>query len=67
MDPDHEKLLRAAVNRGHKVMFIAAEGACSVCRMLDRRVFDPTIAPTIPVKGCEDEACRCEYLPVAGA
>lgn len=67
MDPDHGKLLRAAVRRGHKVMFTAAEDACSVCRMLDGRVFEPTIAPTIPVKGCQNETCRCDYVPVSGA
>jgi len=62
--PKLEKLLAAAVRRGHKVMFTAAEGACAVCRMLDGRVFDPKIAPTIPVKGCENERCRCEYVAV---
>jgi len=65
MDPDQRKLLAAAVRRGHKVLFTAAEEACSVCRMLDGRVFDPTIAPTIPVKGCDHRACRCEYAAVS--
>lgn len=60
-----QDLLSAAVRRGHKITFIAVEGACSVCRMLDGRVFDPTIAPVIPVKGCENEVCRCEYLPAS--
>ena len=65
MDPNPAEVLAAAVRRGHRVMFVAVEEACSVCRMLDGRVFEPTIAPTIPVKGCENQVCRCDYVPVS--
>lgn len=64
MDRYNQILLADAVKREIKVKFSALEGACSVCRMLDQRVFDPKIAPTIPVRGCQSQACRCEYLPV---
>jgi hypothetical protein len=65
MDRHFQILLANAVRRGGRVRFSAGEEACSVCRMLDGRVFDPKIAPIIPVKGCENDVCRCDYLPVS--
>ncbi len=64
MDRYFQILLADAVKRDRKVMFSSLEGACAVCRMLDRRVFDPKIAPIIPVRGCQSGVCRCEYRPV---
>jgi hypothetical protein len=66
MDPSLRKLLRDVATVGGQVMFFAMEDACPVCLMLVGRVFDPAIAPAIPVRGCKNEVCRCDYLPVPG-
>jgi hypothetical protein len=64
MDPSRRKLLRDVAKAGGKVMFFASEDACPICLLLVGRVFDPAIAPGIPVRGCKNTVCRCDYLPV---
>jgi hypothetical protein len=66
MDPSLRKLLRDMAKVGGKVMYFASEDACSVCQVLVGRVFDPATAPTIPLRGCKNAVCRCDYLPIAG-
>jgi hypothetical protein len=63
MDPNLKELLRDLRNHGAKAEFYAMDDACWVCRALAGRVFDPREAPTIPVPDCQNEACRCDYLP----
>ena len=33
---------------------------CPACRALDGKVFDPRVAPPIPVPGCSSLICRCD-------
>ena len=63
MDPDLKELLRDLRNHGIKAEFFAEDDACSTCRSFAGRVFEPRDAPVIPVRGCQREACRCDYLP----
>lgn len=48
---------------GAKAQFIAMADACDVCRALDGRLLEPSQAPRIPVEGCTNEFCRCDYSP----
>ena len=49
---------------GVRVEFFAAEDACVVCAALRGNVHDPRTAPPIPVPGCLNDLCRCDYMPV---
>lgn len=40
--------------------------ACPTCRALAGRRYPIQRAPTIPVPGCTNDICRCDYLPVVG-
>lgn len=44
--------------------FAALEDSCPTCRALAGRVFELRAAPTIPVAGCTNQFCRCDYLPI---
>jgi hypothetical protein len=44
-------------------MFVA-DGACPACAAVAGRVFAIADAPRIPILGCANEFCRCDYLPV---
>ena len=63
VDPDLKELLRDLRNHGAKAEFFAEKDACSACRSLAGKVFDPREAPVIPVPRCKNETCRCDYLP----
>jgi hypothetical protein len=63
MDPNLRELLRDLRNHGVKAEFYAEDDACVVCRALAGKVFDPREAPTIPMRDCLNETCRCDYLP----
>jgi hypothetical protein len=64
MDSNLRDLLRDVRRFGGEVEFFAMEDACPICRALRGKRFDPREAPTIPVPHCQNEACRCDYLPV---
>lgn len=49
---------------GVQVEFFAAPDSCPVCQVIAGKLFDPRSAPEIPVLACDDEYCRCDYLPV---
>lgn len=66
MDPNLRTLLRQTAKAGWQVEHFAAPDACPVCRTLAGRRVDPADAPIIPVAECENEFCRCDYLPVSG-
>jgi hypothetical protein len=65
MDPNLRELLRDLRNHGMKAEFYASDDACSVCRALGGKVFDPRDAPTIPMPDCLNDTCRCDYLPAS--
>jgi hypothetical protein len=43
---------------------IGAAGPCPACAAVAGRQFAIADAPTIPIPGCSNEICRCDYLPV---
>lgn len=64
MDENLAELLRQLPDFGAQAEFFAMDDACPVCRALAGRVFDPCEAPIIPVPNCENDICRCDYLPL---
>ena len=47
-----------------KVEMLGADDACPACAAVVGRTFALSAAPPIPVPGCSNEICRCDYLPV---
>jgi hypothetical protein len=47
-----------------RVEIDGADDACSACAAVGGRTFALSAAPSIPVPGCTNEICRCDYLPV---
>jgi hypothetical protein len=47
--------------QGLKVMFVAHPDACRVCRNMQGRIFDPSVAPPLPLERCLTPPCRCRY------
>jgi hypothetical protein len=64
MDPSLRILLANCAEAGEQVEFYAVDDACPVCRALAGQLFDPKDALDVPVPGCQNETCRCDYLPV---
>jgi hypothetical protein len=62
MDPSLRELLRDAERFGVRVEFTPRLDACPTCQRLIG-IYEPRDAPIIPVPDCENEACRCDYLP----
>lgn len=51
--------------RGNKLARIVARpDACRFCKDFHGRIYRPSEAPEIPIKGCTSLACRCRYEPV---
>jgi hypothetical protein len=65
VNPDLAELLSECAEAGMAVEFYAPTDACAVCQELAGQTFDPAEAPVIPVARCENDACRCDYLPVS--
>lgn len=63
MDPNLRILLVQTAEAGWRVEFFAGEDACGVCRAQAGQKFDPSEAPVIPVAECENDICRCDYIP----
>lgn len=55
--------LREYAALGVLAELVAAGDACPACLALNGRLFDPSAAPSIPVAGCVNELCRCDYAP----
>ena len=47
-----------------KVELCGGDDACPACAAVAGRTFTLSAAPPIPVPGCSNEICRCDYLPV---
>lgn len=47
-----------------RVQVHGASDPCPSCAAVAGRVFALSAAPGIPVPGCGNEVCRCDYLPV---
>lgn len=47
--------------QGLKVMLVAHPDACRACRSLQGRIFDPLVAPALPLEECLTPPCRCRY------
>lgn len=66
-DPATSEAIRANLrfysDYGLRARHIANRNACPTCRGLDGREYDPKKAPRIPVTGCTNDVCRCEYSP----
>jgi hypothetical protein len=57
--------LRSYTEAGARSVEIdGADDACPACAAVIGRMFTLSAAPPIPVPGCSNEICRCEYLPV---
>jgi hypothetical protein len=61
MDEYFREVLSGLARRGLKARLVARPDACTVCRNLQGRVFEPLEAPSIPVEGCLTPPCRCRY------
>ena len=48
------------------IEMLAAAESCPACSTVAGRVFAIADAPRIPVIGCTNTFCRCDYLPVIG-
>jgi uncharacterized protein (DUF983 family) len=48
----------------HRVQMCGASDPCPSCAAVAGRLFALSAAPAIPVPGCGNEICRCDYLPV---
>jgi hypothetical protein len=59
-----QRSLRQYAESGVMAELSAAPDACPACRALHGRRFRPAEAPPIPVPGCTNLICRCDYLPV---
>jgi hypothetical protein len=49
---------------GALVSIVAAEDACQVCQAMAGRVYIPSDAPRLPIRGCNHETCRCSFVAV---
>jgi rubrerythrin len=57
--------LRAYSKAGvHRVQMCGASDPCPSCAAVANRLFALSAVPPIPVFGCSNEICRCDYLPV---
>lgn len=59
--------LRSYAEYGAKARHLIAPGACPTCAALDGQEYDPLEAPRIPVEGCTNDVCRCDYTPALPA
>ena len=59
-----ERTLADLADAGLQAEYFGAYDACPACRALAGRIFDPRVAPRIPVAACSNDICRCDYLPV---
>lgn len=59
-----QALLEYAAAGLSSIQMLGSEDACPACAAVAGRVFLITAAPAIPVPGCSNEICRCDYLPV---
>ncbi|MGQ9626005.1 MAG: hypothetical protein ACUVV0_03760 [Anaerolineae bacterium] len=51
--------------KGNKLARIVARpDACRFCKDFHGRIYRPSEAPEIPIKGCANPSCRCRYEPV---
>jgi hypothetical protein len=66
MDPNLADALAEYARLTVRVEFFAADDPCPVCAALAGQAFDADDAPIIPVPTCQNEICRCDYLPVVG-
>lgn len=48
----------------HRVQMCGASDPCPSCAAVAGRLFALSAAPPIPVPGCSNGICRCDYLPV---
>jgi hypothetical protein len=46
------------------IEMFGADGPCSACSGVNGRRFSISDVPPIPIPGCRNEICRCDYLPV---
>ena len=46
------------------VEMIGSDDSCLACAAVNGRRFALANAPAIPVPGCSNEICRCDYLPI---
>ena len=49
---------------GALVRVVAAADACEVCQAMASRVYLPSDAPRLPIRGCTRESCRCSFVAV---
>jgi hypothetical protein len=49
---------------GALVRVVAAEDACAVCKAKTVRIYRPSEVPRLPIRGCQNERCRCRFEAV---
>lgn len=61
MSENVDELLTELVRQGLKARLVARPDACPACRKLHSRIFEPLVAPSIPIRDCQTPPCRCRY------
>jgi hypothetical protein len=57
MEPDDDR------DEDDRVVHTTFPTACLVCSRLGGKLYRSSEAPPIPVVGCTNAECRCEYVP----
>ncbi|HUG14254.1 MAG TPA: hypothetical protein VMM78_04475 [Thermomicrobiales bacterium] len=61
--PDLRQSILRYAEFGMVAEAIVQADACPKCSELRGKVFEPHKAPPIPVMGCTNANCRCDYAP----
>jgi hypothetical protein len=68
LDPEIAANLRQSLRQyaelGADVEIIGGADPCPACGAAMGRRYQPAAAPEIPIPGCSNEICRCDYTPV---
>ncbi len=56
-----DELLTELVRQGLKARLVARPDACPACQKLHSQIFEPRVAPSIPIRDCQTPPCRCRY------
>lgn len=49
---------------GALIRILCADDACDTCKAFARRTYSPAEVPRLPIHGCTNETCRCQFSAV---
>ena len=62
-DYSRETIARLARSGAH-ISMTCAQDACNVCRSQAGKIYSPSAAPRLPIRGCKNPRCRCRFVAV---